>query len=116
MRNRKGSSLVEVIVSFLIIMVSIGIFYGGYRMSLVYFYEAADLNEKTEALLAAYYDSSDEGTSVSGEFIVEIPEGEHDGSIMSTGSCEIGKNRKFTIHYVERNGIRLYFFKASNAS
>ena len=116
LRNRKGSSLVEVIVSFLIIMIAIGIFYGGYQMSLAYFYEAEELNEKTEALLSAYYDGGDEGTALNGEFVVNIPQGDHDGSIMSTGACEIGKNRKFTVHYVERDGIRLYFFKAAGRS
>ena len=112
--NCKGSSLMEVIVSFVVVLVAAGIFYGGYRISLTYFRSAEELHEKTEALLAAYYAEDDEGEVLNGEFTVSVPEGTHDGSIMSTGSCEIGASRRFTVHCIERNGIKLYFFRASD--
>ena len=112
--NCKGSSLMEVIVSFVVVLVAAGIFYGGYRISLTYFRSAEELHEKTEALLAAYYAEDDDGEVLNGEFTVSVPEGTHDGSIMSTGSCEIGEARRFTVHCIERNGIKLYFFRASD--
>ena len=114
--NCKGSSLVEVIISFVVILVAVGIFYGGYRIALSYFRSAQELHEKTEALLAAYYAEDEEGETLSGEFTVSVPEGTHDGSIMSTGACEIGASRRYTVHRIERGGIRLYYFRASDNS
>ena len=114
LNNQKGSSLVEVIVSFVISLVAMGIFYGGYRMALSYFYDTKAINEKTEALLQVYYTDADAGVELGGEFTVVIPASNHDGSIMSTGDCRIGAGRKYTVHRIEKNGETLYYFEASN--
>lgn len=114
LRNKKGSSLVEVIVSAVIILLVTGMFYAGHQFAVRYLQMAREEQQNTDTLLELYHTSTAR-TEISGELTITIIAGEGNGDMIDARYELSGGSEKKT-YCVEYQGKRLYYWEIEAVS